>query len=251
MVQPEKEEVSIFEQPEVLTELETDAKVIREKIGEIHNNVIKNYYGEKRGKIGEKIPLEDFRNIVVESFNKEFLAQGLTIQITGADIDAILSELGKFIKDTGIDFYNPETINPSEALDKMASKGYLTKEEALQCKHITKCLEEGVNPYEDDRGLFSATLPSENVRLYTDIAVASIPLWTTELHELYPELEWSWPDIDWQRILEKISLYTCDVIGGIAGGLIGLPAAVAALIGAAIGAALASLAFEVAMIIIP
>ena len=252
MVQPEtNEEVSIFNQPEVLAKFEDDAEVIRKNIGGVHNGILERFYSKKSGKLGEKIPVEDFRNIFMASVNEEFQARGLQIRLNEVDVDLVIQNMTEFIKDTGIDLCNPRTINPSEALDKLVSKGYLTEEEARQCKHVNKCLEEGVSPYKADCGLLSATLPSENVKLYTEIGIASAAFWSTELHELYPELEWSWPDIDWdwEKIKEKVSLYVCDAIGAIGGGLIGLPSVIGALIGAAVGAAAASILFEVALII--
>lgn len=264
IVQPKNEnapqviEVSLFEQPAKLAELELDARVIREKIDRAHNGPLARYYGKKLdkfgdegGKIGEKVSLEDFREMFVESYNEEFQAMGLQIQINNADFDLVLSKMIAFINDTGIDLTKPETINPNEAFDKLASKGYMSEEEAFQCKNVIKRIGEGVNPYEDERGLLTATLPSETVKLAADIGVASYNLWTAELHELYPELEWSWPDIDWQKVKEKIGLYTCDVVGCISGGLGFLGAGpVASIIAAAIIGGLSSLAFEIALIIL-
>jgi len=249
-VQPEKVELSIFEQPAKIAAFEDDARVIRQNIRRAHNGPILRYYGKKDGKIGEKLQLEDFRKIFVESYNEEFMEMGLDFQMTNADFDYVLAELKKFCNDIGIDFTRPETITSDEAFDKLASKGYITQEEARQIKRNIKLIKEGVNPYVDERGMLTATLPSDNVKLATDIADASIPLWTVELLEMYPELGWSWSDIDWDAVLYKISLYTCDIVGGIGGGLIGLPGGATSIIGAALGAGMASLAFELAIILL-
>lgn len=250
MVQPKNENVSIFEQPEIFDGLEADAEEIRKNIGEVHNNIIKKFYAKKPGKIGEKIPLEDFCSIFAEAVNKEFKDRDLQVRINEVDVDWLIQRMTEFIEDTGIDFFNPRTVNLPEALDKLASKGYITPEDASQCKHITKCLEGGANPSKDDTELLTATLLSENVRVYTDISSASYDLWITELHELYPDLEWSWPDVDWNTILDKICVIGCDALGAIAGGLLFVPSVVGLIIAVPLITAVSSIACEIAIDII-
>jgi len=247
IVHPEKKEVSIFEQPDVLAVLQGDAEVIRKDLGGVHNNIIKRFFSESPVKIGEKIPLDDFRRIFLKSFNEEFAARNLQIRLTEADMTLLLRKMAEFIKDTGIDFYNPETINPPEALDELVRKGYITEEDARRCKHIVKHLDEGVSPYEDDHGLLTASLPSSNsVRTFEEIITDSYDLWTEEISSLLkhnPE-EPDTAGFDWIAYMEKIGPFIADGLGGIAGGLMFIETGpVGIIIGGVVGCAFASIAF--------